>query len=147
MAIVSRLNMLGGKAKHDRLVEDAGQTMARRCVRVSDSRGTITRRREGAGAELQRSYRSGDRSALQPETYSHLHLKFGFRISHGTPNLPDLEPINVAQRLARLVDGLTDRLMNTLVRHANDFDNLVGFLGHDSLLVGALTRPSMIADS
>src|SRR5260370_41156864 len=100
MAKVSRLNMLGGKAKHDRLVEDAGQTMARRCVRVSDSRGTVTRRREGGEPELERSSRSGHRSALQPETYSHLHPKFGFRISPGTPNLPDLAPIDGPPRPA-----------------------------------------------
>src|SRR6266851_2642934 len=130
------------KPKYDRLV---GQSDETRCgVRLSDSRGTVTRRREGAEAELKRSCRSGDRSALQSETYSHLHLKFGLRISHGTPNLPDLEPVDVAQRLARFGDGVTDRLMNTLVRHANDFDNLIGFLGHGSLRVGALSRPSMI---
>src|SRR5229473_3787993 len=84
---------------------DNGTTLraSQRFVRHRHSRA----REKPSEAELKRSCRSGDRSALQPETYSHLHLKFGFRISHGTPNLPDLEPIDVAQRLARLGDGVT----------------------------------------
>jgi hypothetical protein len=51
-------------------------------------------------------------------------------------DLANLEPIEMVQRLRRLLDRVAYRRVDPLRRRADDFDQLVRVLGHCALLPG-----------
>src|SRR6478672_10005132 len=50
-----------------------------------------------------------------------------------SPDLGDLEPVDVAQRLAGPLDGVADRLVDPVGRGADDLADAVGAVGHGGL--------------
>src|SRR5260370_8273906 len=69
-------------------------------------------------------------TSLQPETDPHLYLEFGLPVSDSTPNLVDLEPIEIPERLICLHQSVTNRLMDAFVGYANYSNNFVCVFRH-----------------
>jgi hypothetical protein len=80
---------------------------------------------------------SGDRCTLESEADSHFDLKLELAaFLHGATDVPDLEPVDMAQRLARLGQSVADGLVNTLVGNSDHVDDLVGLIRHRALRSG-----------
>jgi hypothetical protein len=79
-------------------------------------------------------------SALQPETDPHLYLEFGLAVPDSTPNLTNLKPVQISERLTRLHQRVTNRMMDALVGHTDDFNNFVRFFRHGSPLRALFTE-------
>jgi hypothetical protein len=61
-------------------------------------------------------------------------LKFGLAAANCAPYLVDFEPIYITNCLTCFADGVTDCLVEAIRGDANYLDDLVGFVGHRSLL-------------
>src|SRR6266542_3783264 len=103
--------------------------------------------REGVQHPAQREARHGRSTSrlrrFEPEADLEHHLELGDLAVLDEPSLiHDLEPIEVAQRLCRLGDGVFRRLRIALVGNAAKLDDLERLLWHGFLLVDAECRPA-----
>lgn len=94
-------------------------------------------RHGGADAGVADLFGSVDRSALETKSDANLDLELNLRVVyHRTTDLLDLKPVDIAQGLARFGERIADCLMYALIRDADHFDYLVGFIRHRFLRVG-----------
>src|SRR5438093_1223200 len=67
------------------------------------------------------------------------HLELDLELAHlavldQAPHLGHLEPVQALEALGRARDGVADGLLDRVLRYADQFDDLVGLVGHRSLL-------------
>jgi hypothetical protein len=94
-------------------------------------------RHGGADAGVGGLFGSVDRSALETKSDANLDLELNLRVvCHRTTDLLDLKPVDIAQGLARFGERIADCLMYALIRDADHFDYLVGFIRHRFLRAG-----------
>jgi hypothetical protein len=75
-----------------------------------------------------------DRVSLQAESDPNFHLELDFGPMDRPANIAHFEPIDIVQGLRCLRNRIAHRLLDTVVRHAHHFNDLVGFLRQDFLL-------------
>src|SRR5713101_433305 len=87
---------------------------------------TLRRRRNYAG-------RRSDGSALEAETNPHFDLELQLLAANRAADILNLEPVDVAQRLARFAQRVAHGLMDALFRNADYIHDLVGLVRHGCL--------------